>query len=132
VAAAVVEAVGGGAAGAGGLVLGEGLWLPRRAPRVLAVALDDPRGELGRLQARVARRLTDGGWFRAEARPYLPHVTVARVRSRGNERDLRALVRAPLAPPPALGFDGSSVALLRSHLGSGGARYEALARAELR
>jgi 2'-5' RNA ligase len=119
-------------AGAGGLALGEALWLPRRAPRVLAVALDDAHGELGRLQGRVAGALSDGGWFSAESRPYVPHVTVARVRARGNERAARELAREPLPEVPALAFDGAAVTLYRSHLGGAGARYEALVRVELR
>jgi 2'-5' RNA ligase len=128
----VVRAV--GAAEARGLALGEPLWLPRRAPRVLAVALDDRDGELTRLQAALAAALSAGGWYAPEQRPYLPHATVARVRARGQERAARALGREPLPQAPALAFDGAAVALYRSWLGgrTGGARYEPLARVELR
>lgn len=115
-----------------GLALADPLWLPRRSPRVLAIGLLDGSGALGRLQARVAGALTAGGWFVPEARPFLPHVTVARVRSRGNERAARTLAGATLPPLPPLAFDGAAVTLYRSHLGPGGARYEPLARAELR
>jgi 2'-5' RNA ligase len=125
-----------------GLALGDPLWLPRRAPRVLTVALADGRGELGRLQGLLAGRLAAGGWLRPGPRPFLPHVTVARVRGRapreggGRGRSSRDsepdLASVPLAPPPALAFAGASVTLYRSHLGGAGARYEGLARAELR
>lgn len=114
------------------LTLGSGLWLPRRAPRVLAVAIGDRDGELGRLQGALSAALTDGGWFAPEGRPYLPHATVARVRARGNERAARELGRAPLPEVPAVAFDGAAVSLYRSWLGAGGARYEPLTRVELR
>lgn len=130
IAAAMVAAAGDASLDA--LALAHALWLPRRAPRVLAVGLSDGAGALARLQARVAGALTAGGWFEPEPRPFLPHVTVARVRARGNERAARELVRTPLAPVPALVFDGAAVTLYRSHLGGGGARYEPLARVDLR
>ncbi|HST40002.1 MAG TPA: RNA 2',3'-cyclic phosphodiesterase [Conexibacter sp.] len=136
--ASEAEAIGGAMVGAVGherlddLALADPLWLPRRSPRVLAVGLLDGSGALGRLQAGVAAALTAGGWFEPEARPFLPHVTVARVRSRGNERAARALAGATLPPLPPLAFDAAAVTLYRSHLGGGGARYEPLARAELR
>lgn len=123
---------GAGAAGtpiAGALALGEPLWLPRRRPHALTRAVADRDGSLGRLQGALAVALSDGGWYAAEERAFLPHVTVARVR-RGS--DLRALTQRELPAPPALAFAGEAVALYRSHLGSGGARYEALTRVPLR
>jgi len=109
------------AAGVAGLALGEPLWLPRRRPRVLSVALEDRHGQLGALQAQLVEQLATGGWYEPEARPYLPHVTVARVRS-------GAAVRArELTPPPALAFDGAAIVLYRSRLSPEGARYEPLA-----
>jgi 2'-5' RNA ligase len=100
------------------------VWLPRRRPRVLAIALEDPGAALGRIQALLSDALAAGGWYRAEKRPYLAHVTVARVTG--------AIVRARLPPPPNLGFRGSRVVLYRSRLQRGGARYEALAAVALR
>lgn len=120
-----------GAADVRALSLGEPLWLPRRAPRVLAVAIGDRDGELARLQAALSAGLSDGGWYEPEERPYLPHVTVARVRARGHERAARALGREPLPGVPPLAFDGAAVSLYRSWLGGAGARYEPLARVEL-
>ena len=58
---------------------GEGLWLPARRPRVLAVALSDPDGALGRIQSVLSGALAAGGWYAPESRPFLAHVTVARV-----------------------------------------------------
>lgn len=120
---------GSGAPVAGDLALGAPLWLPRRRPHALTLAVADRDGSLARLQGTLAVALAQGGWYAAEERAFLPHVTVARVR-RGS--DLRALVQRELPAPPALAFAGEAVALYRSHLGSGGARYEALTRVPLR
>lgn len=118
-----------GAPAVDGLALGAPLWLPRRRPHALTLALSDRDGALGRLQSALAAALAAGGWFEAEARPFLPHVTVARVRRGG---DLRALARQELPEPPSAAFAGVAVTLYRSHLGRGGARYEALTRVRLR
>jgi 2'-5' RNA ligase len=109
------------ASGAGiRLSLGEALWLPPRRPRVAAVSLTDADGGLGRLQAAVAGALTARGFYEPESRPFLSHVTAARV-ARG------ARIRpAPLSPPEAVRFDAEAVTLYRSRLERGGARYEPL------
>jgi RNA 2',3'-cyclic 3'-phosphodiesterase len=120
-AACAVEPEGPGRLGGpiSGLRLGAGVWLPRRRPRVLAVAIEDDEGALARVQSALARALRDGGWYRAEARPYLAHVTVARVAS---DQPLRA---GPLPPPPPVALpDTVAVTLYRSHLSSRGSRYE--------
>ena len=108
------------------LRVAEGLWLPPRRPRVLAVALTDRGGGLARAQAALSDALAAGGWYEPESRPFLAHVTVARVQ-RG------ARVRG--AELPALDggaeFEGSTVTLFRSRLGRGGARYEGLASVRL-
>jgi RNA 2',3'-cyclic 3'-phosphodiesterase len=117
----VQECAAGAAGGVAGLAFGEPLWLPRRRPRVLAVALEDRHGELAALQARLVERLAEDGWHDPETRPYLPHVTVARVR--GGKAPQGA--RAPAAPP-AFVFDGAAVVLYRSRLSQAGARYEPL------
>jgi 2'-5' RNA ligase len=125
---ALVDACASGVGGVAGLALGAPLWLPRRRPRVLAVALEDRHGQLGVLQARLVEELVAGAWYEPEARPYLPHVTVARVRSGGAPR----LGEPPTAArgggaPPVLSFDAAAVVLYRSHLSAGGARHEPLA-----
>jgi 2'-5' RNA ligase len=101
-----------------GLALGAALALPRRRPRVLAVAIEDPGGELAALQSRVAGVLVAGGWLAPETRPYRPHITVARVPRGGRLTDVPP-------PPPPEPFAAEAVTLFRSHPGS---RYEALAR----
>jgi 2'-5' RNA ligase len=92
---------------------------------VLALEIQDELGELGRVQADLSAALAAAGLFEPESRPFLPHVTVARVRS-------GARVRARELEAPSCGeFDAESLTLYRSHLGRGPARYEALQRIEL-
>jgi RNA 2',3'-cyclic 3'-phosphodiesterase len=103
------------------LRVSEGIWLPRRRPRVLAVSLEDEGGALGRIQESLSGKLAGGGWYEREARPFLPHVTVARVRTHERVRP------GELPPLDAFEFPGSRVTLFRSLTGRGGARYESLA-----
>jgi RNA 2',3'-cyclic 3'-phosphodiesterase len=104
---------------------GEPVWLPRRRPRVLAVTLEDGAGALARLQATLSAALFAGGWYAPESRPFLAHVTVARV-----ARDAR--VSAPALPSaPAGSIRCSRVTLYQSRLSPAGADYEPLAVVEL-
>jgi len=110
---------------AAALRVDQAIWVPPRRPRVLAVELIDSAGVLAEVQAQLSRGLEAGGWYRPEKRPFLAHVTVARVAGEGRKRfgDLR--------PPPELAFEGSRVTVYRSRLGAGGARYEPLGSVEL-
>jgi 2'-5' RNA ligase len=123
------------------LSLGDALALPRRRPRVIAVGVagagDESDGEaagagevsaLAALQASLSASLRAGGWYRPESRPFLAHVTVARVRSR-SRISARALESLPRIEVPVLVAD--TVTLFRSHTRPGGAQYEALARVAL-
>lgn len=121
---AQVEAAAGEACSVPGLTLGEALWLPPRGPRVLAVRLADGTEALCALQRSLAERLAAGGWYEPEVRPYLPHVTVARVRGDGTA----GLRRAALPAIPRLRFGGTAVTLYRSRLHPSGARYSPLSR----
>ena len=107
------------------LRLDAGLWLPPRAPRVLAVGIADEAGAVRAVQASLSDALSAGGWYTPEKRPYLAHVTVARVRARERARTVE------LPPVPPLGFGAEAVTLYRSRLERSGARYEALARVGL-
>jgi RNA 2',3'-cyclic 3'-phosphodiesterase len=102
------------------LALAGGLLLPPRRARVLTVALSDPQEALGALQARVSAALEAAGLFKPEARPFRPHVTVARLRS--GARAPRALDAAP----EPVSFAAGAVTLYRSRLGRGGAVYQPL------
>jgi RNA 2',3'-cyclic 3'-phosphodiesterase len=124
------------------LALGAVALLPPRRARVLTVTLVDPSGALAALQARVADALTRAGVYTpeepvdeyrsdhsstdSEARPFRPHVTLARLRPR-----TRAPRTIDLRVDP-LEFSATAVTLYLSRLGSGGARYEAVAAGTLR
>jgi RNA 2',3'-cyclic 3'-phosphodiesterase len=98
--------------------------LPPRNPRLFALELDDDDGRASALQAAAAAALEAGGWYRPEARPFWPHVTLARVK-RGERRV------APLpdqTAPPSEPFEAPVVTLYRSTLRPQGALYEPLAR----
>ena len=125
-----IEQIGGACAAAlgqraaPGLRFSDPLWLPRRRPRVLAVGLDDQSGVLKEIQARVSAALSAGDWYEPEGRPFLPHVTVARVAARVRVKPVE------LARLESLDFDGAAVTLYRSRLERTGARYEPLRRVE--
>jgi 2'-5' RNA ligase len=107
------------------LSLSGAVWLPRRRPGVLAVELEDLGGGLTATQAALSERLAAGGWYVPEKRPFLAHVTVARVAGGARPRSLE------LPAPPSLDFEASRVTLYRSRLGAGGARYEPLGSVDL-
>jgi RNA 2',3'-cyclic 3'-phosphodiesterase len=107
------------------LTIRAAVWLPARRPRVLAAELEDPAGTLASVQAKLSGALRTGGWYVPEKRPFLAHVTVARVAKGARVR------REGTPAPPQLSFQGSTVTLFRSRLGRGGARYEALRSVEL-
>lgn len=123
-----VEAIAGAMRGAVGrrsevrLTPGALIWLPARRPRVAAVEVAAGAGELPALQADVSAELAGGGWYEPERRPFLAHVTVARIGRNGP----RQPPELP-APPPAVSATAVSVSLYRSHTGASAARYEAVA-----
>jgi 2'-5' RNA ligase len=108
------------------LTVERAIWLPPRRPRVLAVELDDADGRLADVQAALSDALHAGGWYPPEARPFLAHVTLARVRHR-----MRVRPRELASPPASERFTASRVTLFRSHLSSAGARYEPLGSVQL-
>jgi 2'-5' RNA ligase len=105
------------------LSTGAALWLSPRRPHVLTVAVSDDEGGLAALHGAVWDALESLGYEREERR-FRPHLTVARVRHGWTP----AAVALP--PTPALDLDVRGVALMRSWLGEGAPRYEALTCAE--
>jgi 2'-5' RNA ligase len=94
----------------------------RETRSVAMVVLEDRTGEAGRLAVRLFERLEALGLYRREQRPWLPHVTVLRFRSRPR-----------LDPPvPDLGaFSPSDAAVYHSLLRPSGAQYDVLERVAL-
>jgi RNA 2',3'-cyclic 3'-phosphodiesterase len=101
--------------------------LPPRNPRLFALDLHDEQGRASSLQAGVSDALAAGGWYKPEKRPFWPHVTLARVKSK--ERRVAPLPESPA--PPGESFSASELTLYRSTLRPQGALYEPLARAVL-
>jgi 2'-5' RNA ligase len=104
------------------LSLADPMWLPRRRPRVLAVAIEEAGERLAAVQGELSTALAQAGWYQPEPRPFLAHVTVGRVRGSGRIRPLE------LEAPHAVVLTGSTVTLYRSWPGS---RYEPLRRISL-
>ena len=104
---------------------GGALWLSPRRPNVLTVAIDDVAGALGVLHGELWDALEALGHER-ERRPFRPHLTVARVRHGWTAPG------TALPPAPQRALAAGAVVLMRSWLGGGPARYEALERAALR
>jgi 2'-5' RNA ligase len=149
-------------AGHGPLRLSTGglLALPRRRPRAVAVRVgEEGHGKLTGvteptrltgltgLQSSLAGALAASGWYQPEPRPFLAHVTVARVRS-GARLDARALEEGAIArgqdpaAPARTGvaslaqrlptaFTTDVVTLFESRTQPGGAVYQPRARIEL-
>jgi 2'-5' RNA ligase len=83
--------------------------------------------ELMLLQQRVTATTEPCG-FIPEARPFQPHITLARNRDKGSRQSLRKL-KAELEarasrPPKFTGFLAGEFLLYESFLGAGGSRYE--------
>jgi RNA 2',3'-cyclic 3'-phosphodiesterase len=93
-----------------------------RRARVLWVGLDDPMSLLPALAGDLDRALEPLG-FPAEARPFHPHLTLARFKVPERvEEHLVALTE------PGRSFAVTGIDLMRSHLHPRGARYESLRR----
>ena len=110
---------------------GLGAFPPGGPPRVIWIGVAAGREPLISLYGEIRDRLAPLG-YEPEARPYSPHLTVARV------KDLRGpggkAVREILAARPAVlpGFRQTAVTLFRSRTSPKGAQYESLLRVPLK
>jgi RNA 2',3'-cyclic 3'-phosphodiesterase len=98
-----------------------------RAPRVVWIGLSGDLDALDATQRRVETAISPLG-YPTERRPFSPHLTLARIAdfaSPVERRDIGLAVEAT-SPPPSAEFEVSAVSLIRSELGSGGARYSTL------
>jgi 2'-5' RNA ligase len=112
-----------------------GRFPPSGPQRVVWAGSSDPAAgsrivELGAaVRAQLARRSVP-----FDAKPLLPHVTLARVRDSATREDLRAIreALASVRVPPGLSFAARTVHVMESVLRSTGPRYTARATIELR
>lgn len=102
-----------------------GAWVPPRRARLLAVDLEDRQAQGAAVQGAVSAALVEAGLHEAEARPFWPHVTVARVRGQAKVR-----ATSPVAIK-GIPFEAPLLTLYRSDLHPAGARYVALERLRL-
>jgi 2'-5' RNA ligase len=100
--------------------------VPPRNARLFALDLVDEDGRAGSVQAAASDALEAERLYKAEKRPFWPHITFARVK-RGERRPPAIEGPEPSAEP----FQASTVTLYQSHLSPRGARYEALERLHL-
>lgn len=97
------------------------------AARVLFVEILDPSSALKQMFSALEDGLAEMG-FEREPRPYVPHLTLARLRA---SADLRPWLAA-LPPTPASDARGIECVLYRSHLTQVGAEYTPLEMLPLR
>ena len=106
-----------------------GTFGPASRTAVVWLAIGGDGDGLRALADRVEAAVVSAG-LNPERRPFRPHVTLARINRRasgGQRRTVAEAVERLPAPPPSP-FTAHSVALVRSHLGRGGPRYEVLSR----
>lgn len=101
-------------------------------PRVVWAGLSGNIEVLSRLATRVDLALAELGYAR-ESRPFVPHLTIARVRPEASRQARSELGTAVLAArlPEALRFDAGAVSLMRSQLRPQGALYTRLSQTPL-
>lgn len=110
-------------------VTGGGCFPPRGTPRVVWAGVRETTGRLATLQRRIEEAIEPLG-FPREARPFHPHVTVARVRDGRGVGGLRQVVEQ--TDLPEVRCHAREVLLFESRLRPGGADYHVVARAWLK
>ena len=107
------------------LVAGSGVFPRPRDPRVLWIGVSDPSGLLAKLHTHLEAESGQEGFVR-EARPFHPHLTLARIRSQQGARELaRAHQDLQFV---AEEINVSEVVLIRSELSSAGSRYTTISK----
>jgi len=108
---------------------GIGVFPSERHPRVLWVGLGGEVETLERLQEMLDERLSRIG-FEIEEKDFQPHLTVGRIRSNKNLREL--LGRRDGYALPSLSFVVREIVLMKSDLLPSGACYSELAKAKMK
>ena len=111
---------------------GLGMFPNRRRPRVLWAGVEGDMGALGRLQEATEDAINGLG-YRAEERPFRPHVTLGRPRRSVTDSQLGRIgsVVSALEPPESVTWRVEAVDVMRSELHPSGARYTVLGSASL-
>jgi len=111
---------------------GLGAFPSTRRPRAVWVGVRRGAGELGRLESEVAARLGTlaPGENPAQAAPFHPHLTIARVKTDAPHVDWPAVLAA--AAPPDVESRVERVSLMRSRGLPGGEGYEEIGQGWLR
>jgi 2'-5' RNA ligase len=94
-------------------------------PRVLWIGINDPTSKLGELHARLEEESAQAG-FAKEARPFHPHLTVARLRKPEHARTL-AVAHKQLEFEPVV-IAVAELLVIRSELSSEGSKYTVVSR----
>lgn len=110
---------------------GLGAFPSRRRPRVLWLGVTDGAGELGQLEVEVARRCGTlmPGEATEDAKPFHPHLTLARLKVEGAAVDWPRLLEA--GDVGGVTSVVEHVSLFRSRGLPGGAGYEEIGRGRL-
>ena len=99
-----------------------GVFPNRIRPRVLWLGVKGQTKELGRLQRGIEDGLQKFG-FKREERSFVPHITVARVKSLSSQRDLDTFLKTKVPPT---NFKVTEVSLMKSVLTPNGPIYSRL------
>ena len=102
-----------------------GVFPVRGQPRVLWLGINDLTGKLAELHGRLETEAVNVG-FAKEARPFHPHLTVARLRQPDNARAL-AVAHKQMEFAP-LEIDVTELLVIRSELSSEGSKYSVVSR----
>ncbi len=110
------------------IIEGAGAFPPRGLPRVLWLGVRDATDFLAQLQLSLENECEGVGFLR-EARPFHPHLTIARLRSPEGARALAALHHESGFAPAEVSVN--HLLVMRSHLGPHGSHYTELSRHRL-
>jgi 2'-5' RNA ligase len=94
-------------------------------PRVLWIGITDSGGKLAQLHAQLEEECAMAR-FPKDARPFHPHLTIARLRHSKNARTLGAAHRALNFEPVEIAV--SELLVIRSELGQAGSKYSVISR----
>jgi 2'-5' RNA ligase len=107
---------------------GLGAFPSLRRPRVVWLGCEEKTGTLSSLKERLDRDLIPLG-FRAEERPFHPHVTLGRVRGERNIRNLISMMEKCMFEPQSAEI--GEVQLMKSELNPGGSVYSVVHSTQL-